>query len=241
MTSDRRLCGQQRSLCVFEYIYFARPDSIIEGVPVHQSRLRAGHFLAKENPVAADVVIGVPDSGIDAALGYSQESGIPYGVGFLKNKYIGRSFIAPSQDMRETAVRIKLNVIAETVRNKRVVLIDDSIVRGTTSERIVRLLREAGAKEVHMRISSPPFRYPCFFGTDVDSRENLIACRLSSVEEIAKEIGADSLAYLSVDAAHRLAGDTGCTFCDGCFTGQYPIDIPEEQGKSKFEQPIQEE
>ena len=162
-------------------------------------------------------------------------------MGFLKNKYIGRSFIAPSQDMRETAVRIKLNVIAETVRDKRVVLIDDSIVRGTTSERIVRLLREAGAKEVHMRISSPPFRYPCFFGTDVDSRENLIACRLNSVEEIAKEIGADSLAYLSVDAAHRLAGDIGCTFCDGCFTGRYPIDIPEEQGKSKFEQPIQEE
>ena len=192
--------------------------------------------------MASDVVIGVPDSGIDAALGYSRESGIPYGVGFLKNKYIGRSFIAPSQDMRETAVRIKLNVIAETVRGKRVVLIDDSIVRGTTSERIVRLLREAGAKEVHMRISSPPFRFPCFFGTDVDSEENLIACRLHSVKEIADEIGADTLAYLSVDAAHRLAGDgAGCAFCDGCFTGRYPIDIPEDQGKSKFERPIQEE
>ena len=234
VVSDRRLCGKPRSLCVFEYIYFARPDSVIEGTPVHQARLRAGRFLAKENPVEADVVIGVPDSGIDAALGYAQESGIPYGVGFLKNKYIGRSFIAPSQDMRETAVRIKLNVIAETVRDKRVVLIDDSIVRGTTSERIVRLLRESGAKEVHMRISSPPFRYPCFFGTDVDSRENLIACRLNSVEEIAEEIGADSLAYLSVEAAHRLTGDHGCAFCDGCFTGRYPIDIPEDQGKSKF-------
>ena len=186
----------------------------------------------------ADVVIGVPDSGIDAALGYSRESGIPYGVGFLKNKYIGRSFIAPSQDMRETAVKIKLNVIAETVRDKRVVLIDDSIVRGTTSERIVRLLREAGAKEVHMRVSSPPFRFPCFFGTDVDSRENLIACRLHSVEEIAEEIGADSLAYLSVDAAHRLAGDRACPFCDGCFTGHYPVSVPESQGKSKFEQPL---
>ena len=188
--------------------------------------------------MASDVVIGVPDSGIDAALGFSQESGIPYGVGFLKNKYIGRSFIAPSQDMRETAVRIKLNVIAETVRGRRVVLIDDSIVRGTTSERIVRLLRDAGAKEVHMRISSPPFRYPSFFGTDVDSRENLIACRLSTVEEIAKEIGADSLAYLSVESAHCLAGAACCGFCDGCFTGKYPIEIPENQGKSKFEQPI---
>ena len=240
MVSDDRLCGNKGSLCVFEYIYFARPDSVIEGASVHSARLRAGRFLAQESPVEADVVIGVPDSGLDAALGYSRESGIPYGVGFLKNKYIGRSFIAPSQDMRETAVKIKLNVISETVRGKRVVLIDDSIVRGTTSERIVRLLREAGASEVHMRISSPPFRYPCFFGTDVDSRENLIACRLHSVKEIADEIGADSLAYLSVDAAHRLAGDTGRCFCDGCFTGRYPIDIPENQGKSKFEQPIRD-
>lgn len=238
VVSDRRLCGGARALCVFEYIYFARPDSVIEGTPVHRARLRAGRFLAQEGPVEADVVIGVPDSGIDAALGYSRQSGIPYGVGFLKNKYIGRSFIAPSQDMRETAVKIKLNVIADTVRDKRVVLIDDSIVRGTTSERIVRLLREAGAKEVHMRISSPPFRFPCFFGTDVDSAENLIACRLHSVKEIADEIGADSLAYLSVEAARRLAGEQGCSFCDGCFTGKYPIDIPEDQGKSRFEQPI---
>ena len=238
LVSDRRLCTENRSLCVFEYIYFARPDSVIEGASVHAARLRAGRFLAQENPADADVVIGVPDSGIDAALGYAQESGIPYGVGFLKNKYIGRSFIAPSQDMRETAVKIKLNVIAETVRGKRVVLIDDSIVRGTTSERIVRLLRDAGAKEVHMRVSSPPFRYPCFFGTDVDSGENLIACRLHSAEEIAEEIGADSLAYLSVEAAHRLTGETGCGFCDGCFTGRYPICIPEDQGKSRFEQPI---
>ena len=238
VVSDRRLCGRERALCVFEYIYFARPDSVIESTSVHLARLRAGRFLAQESPAEADVVIGVPDSGIDAALVYAQESRTPYGVGFLKNKYIGRSFIAPSQDMRETAVRIKLNVIAETVRGKRVVLIDDSIVRGTTSERIVRLLRDAGAKEVHMRVSSPPFRYPCFFGTDVDSRENLIACRLPSVNEIAREIGADSLAYLSVDSAHRLDGDAGRTFCDGCFTGRYPVRIPEDQGKNKFEQPI---
>ena len=236
--SDRRLCGGNNNICVFEYIYFARPDSVVEGTSVHHARLQAGHFLAQESPVDADVVIGVPDSGIDAALGYAQESGIPYGVGFLKNKYIGRSFIAPSQNMRETAVKIKLNVIAETVRNKRVVLIDDSIVRGTTSERIVRLLRDSGAKEVHMRVSSPPFRYPCFFGTDVDSRENLIACRLHSVKEIAAEIGADSLAYLTADAARRLAGESACFCCDGCFTGRYPINIPEDQGKSKFETPI---
>jgi amidophosphoribosyltransferase len=235
---DRRLCGNRPALCVFEYIYFARPDSVIEGASVHAARLRAGRFLAQESPVDADVVIGVPDSGIDAALGYAQESGCPYGVGFLKNKYIGRSFIAPSQDMREAAVKIKLNVIAETVRDKRVVLIDDSIVRGTTSERIVRLLREAGAREVHMRISSPPFRFPCFFGTDVDSPENLIACRLQSAEEIAREIGADSLAYLSVDAAHRLADGRACPFCDGCFTGRYPVAVPEGQGKSRFEQPL---
>ena len=236
--SDRRLCGGKNNICVFEYIYFARPDSVLEGTSVHHARLQAGHFLAQESPVDADVVIGVPDSGIDAALGYAQESGIPYGVGFLKNKYIGRSFIAPNQNMRETAVKIKLNVIAETVRDKRVVLIDDSIVRGTTSERIVRLLRDSGAKEVHMRVSSPPFRYPCFFGTDVDSRENLIACRLHSVKEIAAEIGADSLAYLTADAARRLAGESACFCCDGCFTGRYPIDIPEDQGKSKFETPI---
>jgi len=235
---DRRMCSGRSSLCVFEYIYFARPDSVIDGTPVHQARLRAGRFLASESPVEADVVIGVPDSGLDAALGYARESGIPYGVGFLKNKYIGRSFIAPDQDMRETAVKIKLNVIADTVRDRRVVLVDDSIVRGTTSERIVRLLREAGAREVHMRISSPPFRHPCHFGTDVDSQENLIACRLHSTEEIAAEIGADSLAYLSVASAHRLAGDGNCRFCDGCFTGHYPVQIPEGQGKNKFEQPL---
>ena len=236
--TDRRHCGKKPALCVFEYIYFARPDSVIEGRSVHAARLDAGRFLARENPVEADVVVGVPDSGIDAAIGYAQESGIAYGVGFLKNKYVGRSFIAPSQQLRENAVRIKLNVIAETVRDKRVILIDDSIVRGTTSARIVRLLREAGAKEVHMRISSPPFRHPCYFGTDVDSEENLIACRLHSVEEIAQAIGADSLAYLSVEAAHALAGDSACRYCDGCFTGRYPIGIPSGQGKNRFEQPI---
>lgn len=236
--SDRRNCGGTSALCVFEYIYFARPDSVIEGSSVHGARLRAGRFLAEQNPVSADVVIGVPDSGIDAAIGYSQASGIPYGVGFLKNKYVGRSFIAPSQQLRERAVHIKLNVISETVRNKRVVLIDDSIVRGTTSARIVRLLRDAGAKEVHMRISAPPFLHPCYFGTDVDSEDNLIACKLKSVDEIGRAIGVDTLAYLSLESAHRLAGNPACGYCDACFSGKYPVNIPTGQCKNRFEQPI---
>lgn len=225
-------------ICVFEYIYFARPDSVIEGVSVHHARIRAGEFLAKEHPIDADIVIGVPDSGLDAALGYSRRSGIPYGVGFIKNKYVGRSFIQPTQGQREDAVRIKLNVIAENIRGKRVVMIDDSIVRGTTSARIVDLLRDAGAKEVHMRVSAPPFISPCFFGTDIDSKENLIACRLDSVGKIAECLGVDSLGYLSVEHTRQLACDSGCGFCDGCFTGKYPIEIPADIGKNKFELPI---
>ena len=220
--------GCKKSLCLFEYIYFARPDSIIEGVSVHEARITAGKILATEAPVKADVVIGVPDSGIDAALGYSQESKIPYGIGFIKNKYIGRSFIAPNQEERENAVRIKLNVIKETIMNKSVILIDDSIVRGTTSARIIKLLRNNGAKEVHVRITAPAFKYPCHFGTDVDSKENLIACKYNSVKEICNYIGADSLAYISVDGIHKLAKDLNCTYCDGCFTGKYPIDIPDD-------------
>ena len=232
-------CGKRGNICVFEYIYFARSDSVIEGSSVHRARLRAGEFLAKESPVKADVVIGVPDSGIDAAIGFSRASGIPYTLGFIKNKYIGRSFISPSQAQRESAVRIKLSVLKENVYGKRVVMIDDSIVRGTTRARIVNLLREAGATEVHFRVSSPPFRFPCYFGTDVDSRENLIACKYDSVEEIAKVIGVDSLAYLSLDASHKLA-DTSCGFCDGCFSGNYPVPAPTEIYKSKFEEKISE-
>lgn len=184
----------------------------------------------------ADIVIGVPDSGLDAALGYANASGIPYGIGFIKNRYIGRSFIQPSQGQREDAVRIKLNVIKENIKGKRVIMIDDSIVRGTTCARIVSLLREAGAKEVHMRVSSPPFKHPCYFGTDVDSEENLIACRFDTVDEIAKEIGVDSLGYLSVDATKQLAKEANIKFCDGCFTGHYPVKPPENTGKSKFEE-----
>ena len=228
-------CGNKGNICVFEYIYFARPDSVIEGSSVQHARMRAGAFLAKEHPVEADIVIGVPDSGLDAALGYAYESGIPYGIGFIKNRYIGRSFIQPSQDQREDAVRIKLNAIKENINGKRVIMIDDSIVRGTTCARIVRLLREAGAKEVHMRVSSPAFKYPCFFGTDVDSQENLIACQFDTVEEIAKEIGVDSLGYLSVEATNQLAEKSACGFCNGCFTGEYPIEVPKEQSKDKFE------
>ena len=234
--SNKSNCKLKGNLCVFEYIYFARPDSVIDKASVEHARMRAGAFLAQESPVDADIVVGVPDSGLDAALGYANESGIPYGIGFLKNKYIGRSFIQPSQDQREDAVRIKLNVIKENIKGKRVIMIDDSIVRGTTCARIVKLLREAGATEVHMRVSSPPFKHPCYFGTDVDSQENLIACKFNSVDEIAKEIGVDSLAYLSVEATHKIAEGANVGFCDGCFTGNYPIEVPKEQPKDKFEE-----
>lgn len=236
--SDKSNCKNKGTLCVFEYIYFARPDSVIDGASVEHARMRAGAFLAQESPVDADIVIGVPDSGLDAALGYADESGIPYGIGFIKNRYIGRSFIQPSQNQREDAVRIKLNVIKENIKGKRVIMIDDSIVRGTTCARIVSLLREAGAKEVHMRVSSPPFKNPCYFGTDVDSQENLIACRYDSVDEIARVIGVDSLAYLSIDDTHKLAGEASVGFCDGCFTGKYPITVPKEQPKDKFEEKL---
>ena len=231
-------CGKKGNICVFEYIYFARPDSVIDGVCVHRARIRAGEFLAKESPVDADIVIGVPDSGIDAAMGYSQTSGIPYGSGFIKNRYIGRSFIIPEQHNREDAVKLKLNVIRENICGKRVVMIDDSIVRGTTCGKIVKLLKNAGAKEVHVRISSPPFRHSCYFGTDIDSEENLIACRFKSIEDIATEIGADSLAYLSLDAALHIADGCSLGICDGCFSGNYPIEIKEKPQKNKFEQKI---
>lgn len=224
---------EKKSLCVFEFIYFARPDSVVDGSSVHIVRKRAGAFLALEHPVAADVVIGVPDSGIDAAIGYSAQSGIPYGLGFIKNKYIGRTFIQPGQSSREDKVRIKLNVVTATVKDKRVVLIDDSIVRGTTSARIVKLLREAGAKEVHMRVSAPPFMNPCYYGTDIDSRENLIACKYS-IEEIARVIGVDSLGYLSVENATKLADNTRLDFCTACFDGKYPTEIPCNTRKAKF-------
>lgn len=221
------------NLCVFEYVYFARPDSIMEGVSVHEARRMAGRFLARSAPVDADVVIGVPDSGLDAALGYAEESGIPYGTGFLKNKYVGRSFIQPTQDAREDAVRIKLNVISSVVKGKRVVMIDDSIVRGTTCGRIVGLLRDAGAKEVHVRISSPPFVHPCYFGTDIDSTDKLIACRMSH-DEITKYINADSLAYLALEDVKNIAKNDKCNYCVGCFSGEYPVAVPKKRYTDKF-------
>lgn len=239
LRSIRTHCGRKTAMCVFEFVYIARPDSVIEGASVHLARQRAGAYLALEHPVQADVVIGVPDSGLDAAMGYAKQSGIPYGIGFIKNRYVGRTFIQPTQAMRERAVRIKLNALGACVKGKRVVLVDDSIVRGTTSRKIVDLLREAGATEVHMRVSSPPFLNPCYFGVDVDSRDKLIACRMTQ-EEIAREIGVDSLGYLSVDNITKIAEGAKCDFCVGCFTGKYPIDVPAEMPKCRFEQKISE-
>ena len=219
-------------MCIFEYIYFARPDSRIDGKSVYEARLQAGRLLYRQHPVEADVVIGVPESGLDAASGFGEEAGIPVVRGFMKNTYIGRTFIKPAQDQRQEAVRIKLNPVAEAVRGKRVVLIDDSIVRGTTMANIVRMLREAGATEVHVRISSPPFVSPCYYGTDVPSKDLLIACQ-HTIPEICEILGADSLGYLEVDSLGDLIGDKDHSFCDACFTGNYPnydtgIDMMEE-------------
>lgn len=223
--------------CVFEYIYFARPDSVIDGASVEYARQEAGRYLAKEHPVEADVVIGVPDSGIPAAIGYAKASGIPYGVGLIKNRYIGRTFIQPGQKNRERSVRMKLNALRYAVEGKRVIMVDDSIVRGTTCARLVKILRDAGAKEVHMRISAPPFLHPCFFGTDVPDREYLIAHN-RTVEEIREIIGVDSLGYLSIEATNKIAVGARCGFCNGCFTGQYPIETPDTVEKNIFESGI---
>ena len=215
-------------LCVFEFVYFARPDSTIGGVSVHLARQQAGRFLAEQYPVDADLVIGAPDSGLDAALGYSRASGIPYAIGFIKNRYIGRTFIYPTQEMREIGVRLKLNPIKDVVRGKRLILVDDSIVRGTTCKQVVHSLKAAGATEVHMRVCSPPFTNPCYFGTDVDSKEKLIACNMT-IPEICQEIGADTLDYLSLENLHKIAPGIKTAFCDGCFTGHYPLSINEEE------------
>ena len=233
VVSRREHCGKKdKKLCIFEYIYFARPDSVIDGISVHASRIRAGKILAKAHPVEADVVIGAPDSGLDAALGFSGESGIPYGIGLIKNKYIGRTFISPGQGARIDSVKIKLAAVEGSVKGKRVVLVDDSIVRGNTMGRVVKLLRDAGAKEVHVRISSPPFLHPCYYGTDIDSEEHLIACH-HTVSEIAEMIGADSLGYLPVERLGELCG--GENFCSACFNGDYPTKVPTDTRKDRFE------
>ncbi len=225
----------QKKLCIFEYIYFARPDSVIDGQSVHNARINAGRILAKTHPVDADIVVGVPDSGLDAALGYSRESGIPYEIGLIKNKYIGRTFIAPSDRLDQ--VKIKLSAVEDSVKGKKVVLIDDSIVRGTTSGRIVSLLKEAGAKEIHMRVSAPPFLFPCFYGTDIDSKDKLIACH-HSIPEIAKMIGVDSLGFLPVESLGEISGSEN--YCGACFDGKYPTEIPLDTGKNRFEQRLSE-
>ena len=236
VTSRREHCGAKpKKLCIFEYIYFSRPDSTIDGRSVHAARIDAGRILAETHPVDADLVIGVPDSGLDAALGYSRASGIPYDIGLIKNKYIGRTFISP--DGRADQVNIKLSAVGEVVRGKRVVLIDDSIVRGTTSGRIVSLLRRAGAREIHMRVSAPPFLYPCFYGTDVDSRENLIAVKHTPAE-IAEMIGADSLGFFPTERLAELAGDR--RFCCACFDGRYPTKTPDDSRKNRFETRLSE-
>ncbi len=236
--SRREHCEKQRRrTCIFEYIYFARPDSVIDGISVHESRMKAGELLAESYPEWADIVIGVPDSGLDAALGYAKKSGIPYGIGLIKNKYIGRTFISPGQNERLDQVRIKLSPVKKVIDGKRVVLIDDSIVRGTTSKRIVKLLRDAGAKEIHMRISAPPFLYPCYYGTDIDSEENLIACH-HSTDEIAKIIGADSLGYLPIEKLDQLIDSED--YCAACFQGDYPTKIPADLRKDRFERKLSE-
>ena len=229
---SRALPEEKQARCIFEYIYFARLDSYIDGISVYDARIKAGRFLAQDSPVDADLVVGVPESGNAAAMGYALESGIPYGTAFVKNSYVGRTFIKPGQKSRESSVRVKLNVLREAVAGKRVIMIDDSIVRGTTSDRIVGMLKEAGAKEVHVRISSPPFLWPCYFGTDIPVREQLIAYN-RSVEDIRKIIGADSLAYLGIDRLEQMVD--GLSICKGCFTGEYPLTPPEEDIRGSYE------
>jgi amidophosphoribosyltransferase len=234
--SRREHCNKvPRQSCIFEQIYFARPDSVIDGIPIHEARVRAGRALAKAYPVDADAVIGVPDSGLNAAVGYAQESGIPYSIGLIKNKYIARTFISPGQRERDNQVHIKLNPISSIVKGKRIILVDDSIVRGTTSRRLVTMMRDAGATEVHMRISAPPFLHPCYYGVDIDSEDNLIAAH-HSVDEICKLIGADSLGYLPIEDLELLSPGVG--YCAGCFTGKYATKVSKHYRKDRFSTPL---
>ncbi len=226
--------SKKKAVCSFEYVYFARPDSIMDGRSVYRARREAGKILAKEHPAVADFVVAVPDSGTAAATGYAEASGIPYMVGLIKNKYMGRTFIQPDQKSRELAVRLKLNVLKENVEGKRIVLIDDSIVRGTTSRRIVDMLKEAGAKEVHLRVSSPPVKHSCYFGIDTPSRQHLVGA-VNTIEEIREMIHADSLGFLSIDGLVESIGSGGINMCAACFNGDYPMDVPEEADKFLFE------
>ena len=232
--SDISMCfkdSSKEARCIFEFIYFARPDSVVDGISVYHSRIEAGRYLAIDSPVEADLVVGVPESGNPAALGYALESGIPYGTAFIKNSYVGRTFIKPDQSSRESAVRIKLNVLSEAVKGKRVIMIDDSIVRGTTSALIVNLLREAGATEVHVKVTAPPFLYPCYFGTDIPSSDQLIAYN-KSVDEICSEIGADSLTFIGLERLHEMVKDL--PICTACFNHDYPIEPPTEDIRGEY-------
>ena len=230
--SYKNNCGGKTSLCLFEFVYFARPDSVLDGMCVNIARQRAGVELAKEHPVEADMVCAVPDCGIDAAIGYSMESGIQYGIGLVKNRFIGRAHNNRKKHAQYN-LRIKLNAMKSNVQGKRIVLIDDSIVKGETSKHIVSMLKKAGAKEVHLRISSPPFKYPCYFGTDIDSTDNLIAAH-KSIDEMCAEIGADSLGFLSINGLHRIADECKIDFCDACFSGNYPIDASRQSHEDKY-------
>ena len=229
---DLAISENKIARCVFEYIYFCRPDTTFDGMSVTQSRIIAGKILAKSHPVEADLVVGVPESGNMAAVGYSMESGIPYGIAFTKNTYVGRTFIKPKQSSRVQSVKVKLNVLRDVVADKKIIMIDDSIVRGTTCNQIVSMLRNAGAKEIHVRISSPPFYHPCYFGIDIPNENQLIA-NGRTVEEICKIIGADSLGYLPIEALKEMSG--GLNICDACFSGNYPIDPPDEDIRGEFE------
>ncbi len=240
LKSITKNCKGKSAFCIFEYIYFARPDSVLEGESVYEARINAGRALAEASPAEADLVAGVPDSGLCAAIGYSRQSNIPYGEGIIKNRYIGRTFIQPAQGMREKNVDIKLNALAASVRGKRVVLVDDSIVRGTTCKNLVTMLKHAGAKEVHMRISSPPFLWPCYFGTDIPSREELAAYKYS-VEEMREMYGADSLAFLKVEDLDKILPDRKRGYCSACFTGKYDVEVPSERKQRKYDYKIDEE
>ena len=224
----------QPTLCIFEFVYFARPDSRLYGKEVHGARRRMGELLAEQAPVAADMVMGVPDSGVPAAEGYARQSGIPYGQGLVKNRYIGRTFIAPSQEMRSRGVRRKLNPLRENIAGKRLVVVDDSIVRGTTTRAMVRMLRDAGAAEVHLRVSSPPYRWPCFYGIDTGTRSELMAANMS-VGEIRDYLAVESIAYLSLDNLVRAIAAPGAGFCSACLTGEYPTEVPVGAGKDVLE------
>ena len=238
LRSFRENCSGKTSMCLFEYVYVARPDSVIDGVSVYMARQKAGRILAQEHPVEADMVCGVPDSGLSAALGYSIESGIPYGTALIKNKYIGRSFAQKKISDREEILKVKLNVLKAGVEGKRIVIIDDSIIHGATCAYIVKILRAAGAKEIHMRVSSPPFLNPCYYGIDISDKSSLVS-NMMSTQQLCEKIGADSLGFLSIEGLHSIASGAKVGLCDACFSGNYPAPVPTEVFEDKFARKIE--